>query len=950
MNRFLLGCFGLAFLVCLAADAAEPPTRFRKAHTITFRAEAGQEVRCEIACLRASTGYPDSARYRILSPSGQTVAEGLVEPEKKKTLRFRAGKPGAYIVSVDPGMNAFTIALNVPLWFADISGVRTLNVITHARRLYFRVPRRARSFTLTFYGEPGTATVFDGTGRPVRTVELALYKKAAVVVPVPDGAGGVCWSLGLKLREDQSVVFDPAIPPYIAERSFTDKELERLRAGPGLVFFDQRQTPREALFRQGRTGQPAATLRTEDGLGLAFDKRGHIVAVRDRAADLAPTPNPPVGGFLLRDLKAGETVVALDASVLRRGTGLRLNGIFPNTKISLKADLVAQADHISVRGVVENIAGDDDRAVTLYFALPIRKDGLIWWDDIDHTRPVEGAWEYLTAGRTGVGAVGRTSTYPYGGVSGTIGLTLAIPLDRPCVNRIAYNAGTQQLFTGFDFALTPATKKFPNRAEFAFVVYRNDARWGLRAAIEKYNRIYARITQSRMKRHGGWVCWSTLEPLGDIADFGFLYHWGTSDVVTDKKVGCYSFVYNDSVRFFADLGAFPKRPDHAACQKVFEEYFSAPDPSAFVLSRPKSATGRARYVGLQKRLGEKEAAAYLERAVAAVRESAAYDASGDFIVGYVINRKDWGPANWWTGRVFCDPDPDIPDGYGQFLFRDVLQPAFDAARKKGAELDGVGLDNYFVNARSLDFRRDHFQYVDYPLSFSTDTHKPVLVGDFALFEWVESLAKRMRRQGKYVIANMGVVTFPFAASLLDIHGYEWNIERVGATARTLAFRKPVVTLPVKPEHYEEAWVRNLVPLAFFPGGYGGNSRFAKEPSLRQLYRKYVPIIRALSEAGWEPVTNAACDATGIRIERFGDGRTQPLFFTIKNNSDQPTQCAINLSLKPLSLLLREIRFEMILDGKILERQTTGDAVQLTLQLPARAVSVLKVAAGRSETR
>ena len=524
---------------------------------------------------------------------------------------------------------------------------------------------------------------------------------------------------------------------------------------------------------------------------------------------------------------------------------------------------------------------------------------------------------------------------------------MAIPLDRPCIHRIACNAATRQLYLAFDFALTPATAKFPQRARFAFVLYAHDARWGLRAAAKKYYGIFPRLTEKRMTRDGGWVCWSTVEPIADLADFGFLYHWGpggASAVAYDDNIGITSFLYNDSVRFFADLGEFPKRPDAKARTKVFHDYLTAPDPRAFVLSRPEKATGRHRYVGLERKLGKEAAAAWLRRCVAAVRASAARDANGEFIVGYVINRKDWGPPDWWTGRLFCNPDPDIPGGYGQFLRDEIIGRTFADYRKGGGELDGLGLDNYFVYSRYPNYRREHFAYVDHPLTFSVGDHRPVQVGDFALFEWVEHMAARLRPQGKFIMANMGVLPFPFAAHLLDMHGYEWNIERVAPTARTMAYHKPVVTLPVRPEHYTEPWIRKHVRFAIFPGGYGGKkSKFATDPELRAIYKRYVPVIRDLAAAGWEPVTHATPEHADVRLERFGgeQGAT-PLYFTADNAADRPATCTVRIDAKALRLDPAGLKASVRLCGTLKAVTREGGHLAVSLDVPAKSTAVLAI--------
>ncbi len=935
----------LALVLLLSAPAAaSAPTRFRKQHTIVFYAAQGEPVALKVRCLAASLGYKDDAAYAVLDPFGKLAAKGVVRVGREKTIRLTPRAAGAYSIHIDPGMNAFTIEPNVKQWAADISAAHRLNVIDHARPLYFYVPKGTSAFTLTLHGEPGKVALYDPAGALVKKADLPLYKTVTLRVPVAPGQDAASWRIELELKEDQSIAFPRFIPPYVAERPLAARDIAYFRGGPGVAVFDLQRTPAVSLAAR-KPARAERVVKTGDGLALAFTSSGRIAAARVAGEDVTPAKKP-LTGFFLRDAAGGPELIPARGALRPEGAGLRQKAVFPGLGVALEARFEPKPHCLAVSGFIEDTTGKD-RAVTLYFALPVAPRELTWWDDIDHARPVRGDEEFGCYNRCRVGANGRCSQYPFGGVGGAVGLSIGVPLDKPCIHRIAYHAGTGQLYVAFDFALTPATRKFPRRAAFSFVIYAHDGRWGLRAAAKKYYDLFPASFEKRMTRDGGWVCWSSLKHISRLSDFGFLYHWGPggpSAVAYDDRIGVFSFLYNDSVRYFADLGAFPNKPDAAACQKAFEAYLAAADPAAFVLSRPAKATGRRRYERLVRARGAAAAADYLKRCVAAVRRSAAHDAHGRFIIGYVINRKDWGPPHWWTGRLFCNPDPDIPGGYGRFLLDEIIGRAFADYRRAGGELDGVGLDNYFVNALSLNFRREHFAYVDHPLTFSRLDWRPVQVGDFALYEWVDALARRMRRQGKFIMANMGKLPFPFAAGLLDMHGYEWGIERAAPAARTLAYHKPVVTLPVRPEHYTEAWIRKHVRFAFFPGGYGGRGRFATDPRLRALYKKYVPVIRALAAAGWEPVTFAAADDPAVRIERFGREGRLPLYFTAHNASDRRVACAATIDAAALRVNASALCAEALLGGEVKRARAEPGAFVVSLEIPARCTAVLALRA------
>jgi hypothetical protein len=60
---------------------------------------------------------------------------------------------------------------------------------------------------------------------------------------------------------------------------------------------------------------------------------------------------------------------------------------------------------------------------------------------------------------------------------------------------------------------------------------------------------------------------------------------------------------------------------------------------------------------------------------------------------------------------------------------------------------------------------------------------------------------------------------------------------------------------------------------------------------RPLFKRYIPVIREVAEAGWRPVPHATCDNPAILLERFGGGSGSPVHFTLFND-DQETQTGI----------------------------------------------------------
>lgn len=646
------------------------------------------------------------------------------------------------------------------------------------------------------------------------------------------------------------------------------------------------------------------------------------------------------GGFFLR---LGAAEEAPHAAAESSGTGVRLRLDWPGRDLSGTALMTGDALGVAVHGEVVDTS-HKDRAITISFELPVGPEAATtWWDDIDRSRPASGSAVLENVVKTPAGATGTHSPYPLACVSGSSAVAMGIPLDKPVLHRFAYSPTTGRLAVSFDFALTPLSKAFPSRATFDLVMFATDHRWGFRSALERYYAIYPEAFERRAPAAGGWVAFGNLKTVPGFADYGFRYHWGpdAAGAGFDAANGVYAFLYSDSARFFSDLGTFNRQPGRTEATVAIRGLLQSADPRGLVLGRPQSATGRVRFEATQRELGAEKGGEWLQKAVTAARISATTDAAGEFNVGYILSRKDWGPENWWTGRLFCNVDPDIAGGFGGFLFDDIFSRVLPAARVKGGAYNGVALDNYFVDADTLDFSREHVAVSKIPPTFSHEGQRPVVPGDFAMFRWVSELSRRLRAQGGWVIANGTSIPYPFAASVLDIHGYEWNLMSFAPLARSLAYRKPVVTLPVKEEHYQEAFLRQHVRFGFVPGGYA-NERFATDAPLHALYKRYIPALVRCAEAGWEPVTEAVSGNPAIKVERFGR-RDRTMLLSVSNTATSAQTTQLRLGTGSLGLPLRPLHSTDLILGKAVEWGVEKGAVVATVKLEAGEALVLEFA-------
>lgn len=938
MRTTTLVAMAVTVLAALPAGAQPEPTHFRKHHTLLVQGTAGQPITLHLTAIRASLGYPDALVWRLLSPAGETAAQGRLEPEQSETVRIDAAEAGAYLLDADPGMNAFSVGVEGAILAVDIGATRQVNVIGVARPLHFLVPEGLREIALSFSGEAATAELRAPDGSVVATRELPIYETVRVNVPVAPGQSG-WWRLDLKLQEDQGISFGPGIAPILAEAPLPPEVLTAMTTAPALVDFDLRPTPRAHLM--AATPGPFATeVATDDGLALRFDAEGRLAGVALDGEEVGRPGEAPLIGLLVRDVAADSPPVAPTGQVQATERGLLVRQTAGALDVGVEALYAAMGDHISVNVSVENLRAED-RALTVYFALPIPAGEATWWDDVVTARPANGNTTLGAFDSISAGANGRHSVLPFGCVAADQALALAIPMNYPILHRIAVSPAGGQLFLAVDLALTAATAKFPNRARFFLTIYGCDPRWGLRSAAERYYRIFPELFEKRMTDEGGWVCWGDLADVPNFEQLGFLYHWGPAGakaVAFDDAHDVYSFQYSDSGRFFADLGQFAERPTPEQATAAMRALLEAEDVRAHLLDVRETATGRSRYLGLEARMGQEAAVAFVRDQIAAVKRSAMIDGAGNIQVGYLVNREDWGGTDWWTGRTFCNIDPDIPGGYGQFLFERILGPDMESYRAAGAELDGFGLDNFFSNARTLDFEREHLAACDFPPTFASGDFRPVVTGDSAMYEWTAELKRRLEAQGKWLMANTCGQPFCFAQHLLDMNGLEWNLARVGTLARMVAWHKQVVTLPVQPEHYQEPFIRAHLPMGAIPGGYARAGQFDPDTEIARLYERYLPILRRMSAAGWEPVPWAWSSDERVSVERFGSGGN--LLLSLHNHADEPVRTQVRVDLLRLDATGAR-RVTDLTSGEALAA-TGADPLVFTLELAAGDATVVEV--------
>ncbi len=582
--------------------------------------------------------------------------------------------------------------------------------------------------------------------------------------------------------------------------------------------------------------------------GLPGRVRFRAPAVRIREqADLALFDAQPVAlgdlprheaGFLVRDVQRADDGYA-PIPVGGEAKGVRLSVVE-----------TPAADGATYRVTVEDRTGRD-RALTLVYAWPLPVGDLVFEEDPRTAVPLaDNAPQRSDAQAMGCGA-GGLNRWPFGAVSvGGRGFALGIDTAHPAYFRTAVHPRTRLLFIAFDLGLAPEKRT----AAFAF--RRFTFTGGFRGALAAYAAREPDAFKTRVPEQGIWMPFRAIKSVENWQDFGFKFKEGNDETAWDDAHGIFTFRYTEPTTWWLsmDKAHGTNRFTMADCLAKVESLAAKGDP-------------RAR----------------------AWRGSVMRDEDGAR-VGRVMD------TPWCRGAIWLlSPLPDIA-GICEYK---VKNTEADFA-KFYAKPFPVGQDGEYIDSAegyltpTLDFNRTVFAASDTPLVFSSDEdHRPALFKGLSMYEYVRRTAARVWPRGRFVMANGVPGRWPWLPAYVDVGGTEtqwideegrWRPEshRSLLYKRALSMGKPYCYLQnVDFEKFAyadmENFMRHCVAYGLFPGCFSHNAsegHYFTRPEVynrdRPLFKKYVPLCKMLSEAGWRPVNTlvASTDAR-VFVEQFG---------------------------------------------------------------------------------
>jgi hypothetical protein len=596
-------------------------------------------------------------------------------------------------------------------------------------------------------------------------------------------------------------------------------------------------------------------LRGHSGRAEFRDPELHVVAAPAGACLFDGVPvapaAPPPEGFQIRDVAAGSDFVRIE----REALGIRLEQ--------------------KRRGPFFDVTLTDttgkDRAVTLVYARPVAGDGWTWLADPLNSERASPGREYVVAHPQPAG-MGRLSRWPFAAISdGRRGLALGIDMARPAFFRAGFNAGTRELFLAYDIALAPEKPE----ARVRFCAFGFDPAWGFRSALARYYELFPDHFLCRTPQQGLWMPFAKISAVANWQDFGFRFKEGNDVTAWDDVHDILTFRYTEPMTWWMRMSKEIPRTLNASLDEA-ARLAQAGDPAAraFVSSGYRDEAGRPPARMLDE--------------------------------------------PWCNGAVWSmNSMPGIAGEATDFNIKwnAALREQLYGAGRKG-DLDGEYIDSsegYVTDV--LDFRREHFDAADTPLTFSPDARRPAVYRGLIAFEYVRAIARDVHGMDRLMMANGAPASLCWLAPMLDVMGTETDWNRGGAwqpmSAGELLYRralcrgKPYCFLMNTefdrlPHERVEAYMRRCLAFGMFPGFFSADAstgQYFTRPELyerdRPLFKKYVPLCRLVAEAGWEPVTRARSSDPRVLVERFGAD-----LLTVFNDSAERRAATIALDDRP----------------------------------------------------
>ncbi|MBQ7256711.1 MAG: hypothetical protein IJS60_03345 [Abditibacteriota bacterium] len=588
--------------------------------------------------------------------------------------------------------------------------------------------------------------------------------------------------------------------------------------------------------------------------------------------------------------------------------------IFEKLKYKVTLDKNKYHNYDTALVTLENLSFEKDRALVAKVHIFSSKTGYNWHYDVTKSTLCEPGKTYFecdyysddepTYNPWVIDLNGRSqSVLPVSVISKSDSSVIwGYFLDSPGVYRMKYRESEQGGVIVFetDLGFSDKTDKFPNINMFRFFIEEKDNEFDMRHALKEYyqnNPDYFedKNVLGKGREHGAWTLWMRSNVFAPW-DFHIAYNQiqlkreDAENKKTDEWQGPLTS-YTEPwgyYQMFPPKEGFTKTQDNLDLHQVESKDIlrmlkksSEVDPSlidTYVINMTQKVCAEV-----------------------ALKTAIYYNPQGD-LCSYKwqpcynareMTREEeieaWGYPYFYSMIVEnCDPDIEGFNRYDMSLTECDL-PNFD-----GYQLDSLAdfathQDNY---------RKEQWKYADIPLSFGAETKEVTQPHYYNCLEYLYKLRKHADEQNRVIASNTWMPFITFSAPYLDYIGagesdvtqypFRWYYAmRSLVPYKNLSYLDYSIqmndcdypeNIPVKME--------KMLFLGVWPGTGNGWHFPEKVEAIRPYYQKYMPLFKYISEAGWEPVTEAYSPNSDIEIERFGNLDKGNMYLTVRNSKGE----------------------------------------------------------------
>lgn len=664
---------------------------------------------------------------------------------------------------------------------------------------------------------------------------------------------------------------------------------------------------------------------------------GEPAGIKLEAAPSAMTMNLSVGsqriplvstaGFHVYDATLKRSVGLTPESMATSAAKIRFHSSAAGD-VRLAADFEQRPADIIVRGEIENLQRDE-RGFIVDFRIP-RLSAAAWFSNaLDEQVRMAGSAE------------AEGSVYPIAAMCAPEGgVALAIPPAEPRIFGLV--ADQRGMAIRFYLGTSPRTRRFPNRASFVFIIYLIPPDGGFRAALARYYDFFPEYYAPRLPGHGLMMFQMADRVPPNVDQYGFDEvepQWNRrvllSAIARDDRHGIATFPYmivgQREIKFLPVLPS-----NYEAAMRVYDGWEVAAHAGHALTKESAAAQGDI----------------HLKQEV----ETSACRMS-DGRLALVLRKTEWG-GNSVSFKM--NPNPDLFADAGRKSVGALALEVQERWLDEYPGYDGAFVDSLGANWPALlNYRADHFTYARYPLTFDPQG-RVALQNVISHYEYLETLRTRMRARGRLILANgvyayasrkapkpgterqqldaqlaeyTSAITAPehhrpgaklgrfFCAALLDVASSEAGVHATldrCQDVRVHLGRKQYALLNYRWD--DGGRVADFINVSLCFGLFASNTtnfftgvRYEDHPNgyLRDkpLLDWYVPLVRTLSRAGWEPVRHATISDGAVAGERFGSG--EMVYYTLYNNSTVRRNCTLAIDLAALGYDEANVRYAEI---------------------------------------